>query len=596
MIVAAALLLAWAVLFSAGDDPTRLAWIGGAAVVVAAIAVALLGAPRTSRAGWAFVALLAGYTAWTGLSLLWSWAPDLSWDAFNRGVAYTAIAVLGLYLGSLSLDRLCIALGAVVGVAALWALLSKVVVALDDDLERVGRLSEPVGYWNLLAFVLALGLPLALRLPRDLAAVAVYALVLAMLLTYSRGGLAAGLVALGAYVWLARVPVRPVVAVVAAGTAPAAAVFVLDPGRALFAVLLPLGAAAAYALARLAPPRVLAWAAAAIAAAGAVALVVAIGNPLDEFRNDPTEQRPGTELVTASSNNRWTWWNEAADGWADAPLVGTGAGSFELVHRRLRENELNVSDPHSLPLAALAETGLVGFLLLAGAAVAAVAAARPAARTPAGAALAAGGVAWLAHSLVDLHWDYLAATAPALLATGALAGARNSLVQGPAGGGRRAGGPEESNPLPQARPRARAFGAGLVALALVYSFAAPALSESGTEGALARIGERDFRGAASAADDARALDPLAVEPLFALARAYDLGGADERALEVYEDAVALQPENWETWYRLGSFEYRSLEELDAAFLDLDKAYALDSRNVIVQRELDEVRDTLNRGG
>ena len=55
---------------------------------------ARLPAPR--GAGAIAFGLLAALTAWVGLTMWWSIAPDLSWAAFDRLLAYGAIALLGL--------------------------------------------------------------------------------------------------------------------------------------------------------------------------------------------------------------------------------------------------------------------------------------------------------------------------------------------------------------------------------------------------------------------------------------------------------------------------------------------------------------------
>ena len=46
---------------------------------------------------------------------------------------------------------------------------------------------------------------------------------------------------------------------------------------------------------------------------------------------------PG-RLTSLGSNNRWQWWNEAADVWQADPATGAGAGTFELARQRFREN------------------------------------------------------------------------------------------------------------------------------------------------------------------------------------------------------------------------------------------------------------------
>jgi len=115
------------------------------------------------------------------------------------------------------------------------------------------------------------------------------------------------------------------------------------------------------------------------------------------------------------------------------------------------------AEPHSLPLQFLGETGIVGFALLAAVVAAAAAILRTALRRddrPAVAALAAGCAAYLLHTLVDLHWDYLAVSAPVFLVLGALAG----------------------EPAPRRRGLLLPAAAALVAAAGVYSLASPYLA------------------------------------------------------------------------------------------------------------------------
>src|SRR2546428_6911450 len=98
LLAAAGALLAAALYFGGGSNDGPAAWIGAAAVVVAlaACALALLGllpAPALGREGLAFAVLAAAFVLWNGITILWSAAPDRSWDYFNRGVAYLAFAV-----------------------------------------------------------------------------------------------------------------------------------------------------------------------------------------------------------------------------------------------------------------------------------------------------------------------------------------------------------------------------------------------------------------------------------------------------------------------------------------------------------------------
>ena len=61
------------------------------------------------------------------------------------------------------------------------------------------------------------------------------------------------------------------------------------------------------------------------------------------------------------------WWKEAAGAWSDKPVQGWGAGSFAVTHKLYRDVELPVVQPHNMPLQFLAETGIVGTLLVTGA-------------------------------------------------------------------------------------------------------------------------------------------------------------------------------------------------------------------------------------
>src|SRR5204862_5104928 len=97
-----------------------------------------------------------------------------------------------------------VGLALLLGAVCLWALAGKVVPALFPDGARVARLRNPVGYWNALALLADMALPLFLWVAarrRDLAALGIYVAVVALLLTYSRAGVGIGVVAVA--LWLA---------------------------------------------------------------------------------------------------------------------------------------------------------------------------------------------------------------------------------------------------------------------------------------------------------------------------------------------------------------------------------------------------------
>ena len=97
----------------------------------------------------------------------------------------------------------------------------------------------------------------------------------------------------------------------------------------------------------------------------------------------------------------------------------------------------------------------------------------------------------------------------------------------------------------------------LVAAALLYSLAAPWLAERRVERAYDTVANGEPAAAVQAAESARGLNPLSLDPLRAEANARVLGGDLDGARRALTDAVELQPENPATWYELGVFELRS---------------------------------------
>src|SRR5919204_5161476 len=204
-----------AVLFSAGSSSSRLLWLGLAALVLSGAAGTAAAAgwwPLLGREAVVALVLLVAFVCWCGLSILWSIEPDRSWDYLNRGLVYVAFAIVGLAVGAFvpAAARLWAwVLGLVVALALVWALLGKAVPWVGGS-GRVARLSSPVDYWNGLALLFDLGVPVALWLAarrehshwlRAAGTLFLYGLTVGLLLTYSRAGIAVGLIAVA--VWLA---------------------------------------------------------------------------------------------------------------------------------------------------------------------------------------------------------------------------------------------------------------------------------------------------------------------------------------------------------------------------------------------------------
>ncbi len=599
LLATAGVLLAASLFFGGGSSDGPVAWIGAGAVVVAAVACGaalwgLLPVPAIGREGLAFACLAGGFVVWNGVTILWSAAPDRSWDYFNRGLVYLAFGVLGAFVGSAVAPRIAVwLLGGLIGATCLWALAGKAVPALYDDYGRLARLRSPVGYWNALALVAAFGLPLALwaatrqrysRAVRAGAVVILYSLLVALVLTYSRGGILAALVVVGLWLWLTRERFDSVAALVIAA-APAAAVLAVAfalPGisqdgqprsvrvedGAWFALVFVLGAGLAFAAAFLARERpsperqrvllrVAAGVAAVLLLVGA-GVIASRGNPL---KGDQVSQSP-SRLSEGSLNNRWDWWKEAWEAFEGQPVGGTGAGSFVLVHRQLRTNTVVVREVHSLPLQFASETGLIGLLLAGGAAGAALLGAWRALGRLDGderAAAVALGVAlptFLVHGAIDYDWEFVALCGPLFFVTGfLLATGRGEAVR--------------------VRHRAWALVLVLVAWAGLYSIAAPRVAAAKVDDAYAQLERGDVEDAVASAKSAHSLDPLSIEPLEAWASAEESRNHLPRARELYVRAVELQPLNWVAWYELGRFDQEVLGDDAAAVRELRRAIELD---------------------
>ncbi len=176
-----------------------------------------------------------------------------------------------------------------------------------------------------------------------------------------------------------------------------------------------------------------------------------------------------------SLNNRWGWWKEAWQAFEGQPLGGTGAGSFELVHRKFRTSNVSVREMHNLPLQFASETGLVGFLLAAGAMGAALLGAwRALGRLDGDERAAAAGAGRRrcrrssCTARLDYDWEFVALCGPLFFVTGFL------LATG-------------REPVRVRSSRAAGSSIVLVAWASLYSIAAPRLAAARVDDAYAQI-------------------------------------------------------------------------------------------------------------
>jgi hypothetical protein len=522
-------------------------------------------APRTV---WGAVALLGAFALWSGVTLAWSVAPDQTWAECNRAIGYALALGLAVVLGAS--DRRAgamIAHGflAVSAAVTVYALAQKLLPGLHvagivnlDTTGPLPRLQEPLGYWNALALLIAMGAPLAFSLAVQRhrpVRIRIGALVLFVLMletiafTYSRGGVLALIAGLATLICLGGAGLRCLAWLGAACLAAAPPVVVGLLSHPLTAASVRLGTredaglelaallAACLVLLALAARRLIGIErhmrisergarrigralGGTLAAVAVVAVIVValsgrgLGGTVSHAWSSFTTTRATSvadpaRLLSADSENRWVWWKEAAGAFSDRPLGGWGAGSFGVVHLLYRRDTLSVQQPHSVPLQFLAEVGLIGaglallaVILILRSATAAVGRRRTAGGRLLAAGLLAGGIAYLVHELYDWDWDIPGVTLPALVLLGTLAGSI-----------RRTRGASE---VPMLRGRAAVRGAVLVGgvvcvVAFAVSAVVPRLAARRASDALlfASSGQTaDLRSALDEALSVSRLDPL----------------------------------------------------------------------------------------
>jgi tetratricopeptide (TPR) repeat protein len=254
--------------------------------------------------------------------------------------------------------------------------------------------------------------------------------------------------------------------------------------------------------------------------------------------------------------------------------VGAGADNFGRAYRDRGRSGQTPRYPHSTEMVALAETGLIGALLLGGAFVAALLAALRGPRRAdlAGAAAGAGVLVfayWLLHSSVDWLWEFPGLAGAALAALG-IAGAVN-----------RAPAAEEVSaaaepPALAGRP-ARALAAGAMLL-LAMSVIPPWLAEREQQrgvalaardpsaairrferaadwnplspvpykaAAIVEIGRRDYPAATRQLERALDRDPGDSSPYLLLGAIASAGGRKQEALRLVGKADRLAPRDHE---------------------------------------------------
>ena len=562
--------------------------------VLLGLAVGALPLRKLRRNAWIALGALAAYVAWVALSSTWSSTVDGSFADLGRVTTYLGVFALALALrGSRGARRMIGALGAGIFVLAAVGLLSRLHPAwFPDAKETVGlltanrsRLSYPLGYWNGMGAMVAIGLPLVLYLAcsarylltRALAAAALPAMGLTLYFTFSRGGVVAAAVGLIVFVVFAndRVVKGTTMLIAAIGAAilmvGAHQRAALDnglssqlahhQGNELLAMTIVVCAGVGLLQAGLTlylrNGRRPSWTRpsrrASLAGVGAMLLIVAVAvvglvasgkvsHAWHEFKEGGGTGEGAGRLQSFSSNGRVPYWEAALHEFSAHPLVGGGSGSFEVWWAQHREDKGGfVRDAHSLYLEALAELGIVGLVLVLfffgwvlWVGVRTYFRAARSRRSQLAAALA-GIAAFSFGASYDWLWELPVLPIAFLLLVSVLitAGAR-----------------DRSSPLPVGR---RVAGC-VVAIVAMVAIAIPLSAASSIQQSQAAVRSGNLVHALAEAEDAIRIEPFAAPPRLQKALVLEEQGSIRAGEKAAIGAVHREPHEWRSWVVLSRLQ------------------------------------------
>ncbi|MCX6393811.1 MAG: O-antigen ligase family protein [Solirubrobacterales bacterium] len=549
----------------------------------------------TGARAWA-VALLTGFLGWSVLSVLWS---DAAGRSVASGVQIAAVLSV-LLLASLVVtvkDREAVLAGLLGGISVVAALAvgSRLHPAWFPSADAVGELGRlrprlywPVGYWNALAYLCGMVLPLAVHfsgsakkgITRAAAGLAIPVLALAVLFAISRGGLAVALFAVTLGFLLGPITVRTTVNLVSALVTSGVVVLAALAGNALMDGVTDSGLGATQATTAL---LVLIAAAMAMATVAAtinqlpgghsgedrnpahpwLRLVIALafvatltgsffaaggGSTADrawnDFRNpslsvDRSRINSVDRLAAQSSNGRWQLWQGAINAGSEKPLRGTGAGTYELWWTQHRKDNLSVRNAHSLYLEAWADLGLVGLLLILGfvsaLAIACVTALRRAGKELGLVAAGTSTVAAFAiSSAVDWGWQVTVLPIVAMLAFVATTA------------------PEAPTLSPA--PRFSRFGFGAMAFALIALVLPPTVASNQLASSRDQARNGHLNAALADAQSAKRWQPYSAGPWLQAAQIQESRGKYGEAQKLLLGAIKREEGAWQPWLLLAGVE------------------------------------------
>jgi hypothetical protein len=558
------------------------------------VAFGIVGLGQMTRTAKVIAGLLTALCLWTLLSLIWAPSAENAFNEFNRVSLFLAVFLLVSLVASRSgVDRWVDGLTLAIVAIALVALASRLFPGLFSDRgisasisEAAVRLNFPLGYWNGLATLAALGIPLALRVAiggrnsivRGVALASLPVVVSVIYLASSRGGALTALSGVIVFFALSERRWSISAALVVGGLGSAGAITVLRTrhqlvsgplgtglverqGRtaALLILLVCALTAAVYGLGsrylqdRVRPSRRLGQT---LVASLALLLIVGLitSHPIrrfEQFKRAPAQSVSVTSgnytnqhFLMGSGNGRWQMWSAAIDQWQHHRTVGNGAGSFAEWWARHGSTSVSIKDAHSLYLETLGELGLVGFLILAsifvtGTSVAVRRSLIAGKKRVTTAALSAVFGAYMADVAFDWMWEL---TVVSVVAFTVLALALSSHR------------PREQSPVPKVKRRlprllrvAPIAATVIVAWLFIGAQTIPLLAQTEIDTSKAAVARGDAANAESAALKARRIQPWAASPALQLALVTEQEGNLGRASAWIREAIKHDETNWRLW-------------------------------------------------
>ena len=566
-------------------------------IVLLAVAVGAVPGGRRGPMALAALGLFAALAAWTALSLRWTESTEKTAADVALIVTYLGVFALALLARRRgTANHYVAAVAAGIFVIAAVALLARLHPAWFPDAAETGRflesgrerLSYPLDYWNGLAALISIGLPLMLHLAsaarhaiaRALAAAALPAMLLALFFTLSRAGIAAGAVAVAVYLLLAHDRLPKVLTLAITGAGGGLLILLasqrddlnegLDTATAhsqgntmllLTIIVCLVVGAIVLGIAQRGFERP-GWSRigrrAALTGAGVVLLAVLVAffaangphrvsHAWDEFKQPSGSTERGTSrLGDVGGENRYQLWASAVREFDEDPLKGTGANTFQLWWTRDADVSAPILDTHQLYLQVLGELGVVGLALLLafvfvtlGAGVLLTLRAAPRARSWLAAALAGSTVLWVT-SLVDWTWKLPIIPVATLLLI--------AVTITAADGGEE----EERSPSPLGIPWR--VGAAAISLLAVVAIAVPLAGTSLIRDSQAEARAGDPEAALADARSAQNVQPGAATPRVQEALILESQGDVDGAAAAAQAATEREPSNWRTWLLLSRIE------------------------------------------